>query len=76
MEAMDRSRDPIRKLRLQEEGRGPGEKKTVTLTLPWEARQLVDADRRRAVEPGELQALVGPCSRDRDLLKTRRRAES
>ena len=54
----------------------PGEKKTVTVTLPWEAFQLVDAEGRRVVEPGEFQVLVGPSSRDRDLLKTSLRVES
>jgi beta-glucosidase len=53
----------------------PGEKKTVTVELPWEAFQLVDADGRRVVEPGEFDILVGPSSRDRDLLKARLRAE-
>jgi beta-glucosidase len=53
----------------------PGEKKTVTVTLPWEAFQLVDADGRRVVEPGEFQVLVGPSSRDRDLLKATLRVE-
>ena len=42
----------------------PGEKKTVTVTLPWEAFQLVDADGRRVVEPGDFEVLVGPSSRD------------
>jgi beta-glucosidase len=53
----------------------PGEKKTVTVTLPWEAFQLVDAEGRRVVEPGEFQVLVGPSSRDRELLKTSLRVE-
>jgi beta-glucosidase len=53
----------------------PGEKKAVTVKLPWEAFQLVDADGRRVVEPGDLEILVGPSSRDRDLLKARLRAE-
>jgi beta-glucosidase len=53
----------------------PGERKTVTVTLPWEAFQLVDADGRRVVEPGEFQVLVGPSSRDRDLLKATLRVE-
>jgi beta-glucosidase len=53
----------------------PGEQKAVTVTLPWEAFQLVDADGRRVVEPGEFQVLVGPSSRDRDLLKVTLRAE-
>ena len=53
----------------------PGEKKTVTIALPWEAFQLVDADGRRVVEPGDFEVLVGPSSRDRDLLKATLRAE-
>ena len=53
----------------------PGEKKTVTVALPWEAFQLVDADGRSVVEPGEFEVLVGPSSRDRDLLKATLRAE-
>jgi beta-glucosidase len=53
----------------------PGEKKTVTVALPWEAFQLVDADGRRVVEPGDFQVLVGPSSRDRLLLKVTLRAE-
>jgi hypothetical protein len=47
----------------------PGEKKTVTVSLPWESFQLVDADGRSVVEPGDFEVLVGPSSRDRDLLK-------
>jgi len=53
----------------------PGEKKTVSLDLPWESFQLVDADGRRVVEPGDFEILVGPSSRDRDLLKVTLRAE-
>ncbi len=53
----------------------PGEKKTVSLELPWESFQLVDADGRRVVEPGDFEVLVGPSSRDRDLLKTTLRVE-
>ncbi len=53
----------------------PGEKKTVTVSLPWEAFQLVDADGRSVVEPGDFDILVGPSSRDRDLLKATLRAE-
>jgi beta-glucosidase len=53
----------------------PGEKKTVSVSLPWEAFQLVDADGRSVVEPGDFDILVGPSSRDRDLLKVRLRAE-
>jgi beta-glucosidase len=53
----------------------PGEKKTVEITLPWEAFQIVDAESRSVVEPGEFEILVGPSSRDRDLLKTTLRVE-
>ncbi|MBK8476841.1 MAG: glycoside hydrolase family 3 C-terminal domain-containing protein [Opitutaceae bacterium] len=52
-----------------------GEKKTVTVTLPWEAFQLVDVESKRVVEPGSFEILVGPSSRDRDLLKATLRAE-
>jgi beta-glucosidase len=47
----------------------PGEKKTVQIELPWQAFQIVDADGRSVVEPGEFEILAGPSSRDRDLLK-------
>ena len=53
----------------------PGEKKTVRVALPWEAFQIVDAEGRRVVEPGEFEILAGPSSRDRDLLKATLRAE-
>ncbi len=53
----------------------PGEKKTVRVALPWEAFQIVDAEGRSVVEPGEFEILVGPSSRDRDLLKATLRAE-
>jgi beta-glucosidase len=53
----------------------PGEKKTVEVALPWEAFQLVDAEGRSVVEPGEFEILVGPSSRDRDLLKATLRAD-
>jgi hypothetical protein len=52
-----------------------GEKKTVEVALPWEAFQIVDAGGRSVVEPGEFEVLVGPSSRDRDLLKATLRAE-
>jgi beta-glucosidase len=48
----------------------PGEKKAVQFRLPWEAFQMVDAEGRSVVEPGEFEVLVGHSSRDRDLLKT------
>jgi beta-glucosidase len=53
----------------------PGEKKTVRVALPWEAFQIVDAEGRSVVEPGEFEVLAGPSSRDRDLLKATLRAE-
>jgi beta-glucosidase len=53
----------------------PGDKKTVTVKLPWESFQLVDADGRSVVEPGDFDILVGPSSRDRDLQKVTLRAE-
>jgi beta-glucosidase len=48
----------------------PGEKKTVQVELPWKAFQIVNAQGETVVEPGEFEILVGPSSRDRDLLKT------
>jgi beta-glucosidase len=53
----------------------PGERKTVTVTLPWESFQLVDAEGRSVVEPGEFEILVGPSSRDKDLLRASLRVE-
>jgi len=53
----------------------PGEKKTVEVALPWEAFLILDAEGRRVVEPGDFEILVGPSSRDRDLLKATLRAE-
>jgi beta-glucosidase len=53
----------------------PGEKKTVEIALPWEAFQIVDAEGRSVVEPGDFEVLVGPSSRDKDLLKATLRAE-
>lgn len=47
----------------------PGEKKTVQVTLPWEAFRIVNADGQTVVEPGEFEVRAGPSSRDRDLLK-------
>jgi beta-glucosidase len=47
----------------------PGEKQTVRIELPWEAFQIVDAEGCSVVEPGEFEILVGPSSRDCDLLK-------
>lgn len=47
-----------------------GEKKTVQITLPWEAFEIVDAQSNYLVEAGEFEILVGSSSRDVDLLKT------
>jgi beta-glucosidase len=47
----------------------PGEKKTVQFELPWQSFQIVDVQGRNVVEPGEFEILVGPSSRDADLLK-------
>lgn len=46
-----------------------GEKKTVQILLPWEAFEIVDAEGHSVVERGEFDILVGPSSRDQDLLK-------
>jgi beta-glucosidase len=53
----------------------PGEKKTVRIDLPWEAFQIVNAGGRSVIEPGEFEVLVGPSSRDCDLLKASLRVE-
>jgi beta-glucosidase len=52
-----------------------GEKKTVRFELPWEAFQIVDAEDHSVVEPGEFEVLVGPSSRDNELLKGTLRVE-
>jgi beta-glucosidase len=49
--------------------------KTVRFDLPWEAFQIVDSECRSVVEPGEFEILVGPSSRDGDLLKATLRVE-
>jgi len=49
----------------------PGEKKTVQLDLPWRSFEIVNAQGQNVVEPGEFEILVGPSSRDRDLLKVK-----
>jgi beta-glucosidase len=43
--------------------------------LPGEAFQIVDAEGRSVVEPGEFEICVGPSSRDGDLLKATLRVE-
>ncbi len=47
-----------------------GETRTVTLAVPGERLALVNAGLQRVVEPGEFEVMVGPSSRDQDLLKT------
>ncbi|MBI9051676.1 MAG: glycoside hydrolase family 3 C-terminal domain-containing protein [Anaerolineaceae bacterium] len=49
----------------------PGEKKTVTVNLPWESFRIVNAQGEIVVEPGEFEIQVGPSSRDSDLLKVK-----
>jgi len=46
----------------------PGESRTVELTLPVAECTIVDADGHRIVDPGDFTLLVGPSSRDEDLL--------
>ncbi len=49
----------------------PGEERVVDLELAVRDCTLVDADARRVLEPGGFELLVGPSSRDRDLLRAR-----
>ncbi len=52
-----------------------GQKRTVQVELPWQAFQIVDAEGRSLVEPGEFIIQVGPSSREADLLSASLRAE-
>ncbi|GLY33813.1 glycoside hydrolase family 3 N-terminal domain-containing protein [Kineosporia sp. NBRC 101731] len=47
----------------------PGQSLEVELTLPAAQCSIVDASGRRVVEPGAFELLVGPSSRDQDLLR-------
>ncbi|NUS41200.1 MAG: beta-glucosidase [Terrabacter sp.] len=47
----------------------PHESVTVEVEVPVAACTVVDAAARRVVEPGEFELLVGPSSRDADLLR-------
>ncbi|WP_030440077.1 glycoside hydrolase family 3 N-terminal domain-containing protein [Actinoplanes subtropicus] len=47
----------------------PGEPVTVEIELPASDCTLVTADGRRVVEPGDFELLVGPSSRESDLLR-------
>ena len=48
----------------------PGEKKTVEVELPFDSFRIVNTKAEYIVEAGEFEILVGPSSRDKDLLKT------
>jgi beta-glucosidase len=47
----------------------PGQKKTVSLEVPFEQLALVNQNLESIVEPGEFEVMVGSSSRDEDLLK-------
>ncbi len=49
----------------------PGERRTVRLEVPYERLSLVRPSLERVVEPGEFEVMVGPSSRDDDLLRAR-----
>jgi beta-glucosidase len=49
---------------------GPGKSVRVDIEVPAAACTIVDADGRRFVEPGDFELLVGPNSRESDLLRT------
>ncbi|MFW5742091.1 MAG: glycoside hydrolase family 3 N-terminal domain-containing protein [Spirochaetota bacterium] len=67
---------PIKELRAFERvALAAGETKEVTLAVAFDELALVDRDLVRRVEPGEFQVMVGPSSRDEDLLKASFRVE-
>ncbi|SHK00294.1 beta-glucosidase [Geosporobacter subterraneus DSM 17957] len=47
----------------------PGEQQRVSIELPIASLTLIDRECKAVVEPGEFEIMVGPSSRDRDLLK-------
>jgi beta-glucosidase len=49
----------------------PSAKKMVQIDLPWQSFEMVNTQGVNVVEPGEFEVLVGPSSRDRDLLKAK-----
>jgi beta-glucosidase len=49
----------------------PGETKKVSLTVPYGDLAIMSAKGKWVVEPGEFEALVGPSSREEDLLRVR-----
>ena len=53
-----------------------GEKKSVSLEVPYERLALVDQNLETVVEPGEFEVMVGSSSRDQDLLKDNFRVRS
>ena len=54
----------------------PGELRTVEFAVPARDLTIVNAAGERVMEPGEFEALVGPDSRDRNLLRARFRISS
>jgi beta-glucosidase len=49
----------------------PGERKTVNLEVPFDRLSLVNQNLETVVEPGAFEVMVGPSSRDQDLLLDR-----
>lgn len=47
----------------------PGERRTVRLTVPFADLAIVTPELERVVEPGDFAVMVGPSSRDADLLR-------
>jgi len=48
-----------------------GKSKRIQFELPVSALSIVNVDAERVVEPGEFEVMIGPSSRDQDLLKGR-----
>ena len=49
----------------------PGDETVVSLEIPVSSLAIVDSGGGRVVEPGWFELLVGPSSRDSDLLRAR-----
>ncbi len=61
---------PVKELKaFQRVNLQPGEAKTVRLEVPYNRLALVNQNEEFVVEPGEFEVMVGPSSRDMDLLK-------
>ena len=61
---------PIKELKaFQRVALNPGEVKTIRLEVPFDQLSLVNQQMETVVELGEFQVMVGPSSRDQDLLK-------